>query len=151
MQFRGYKKSLRRAGCVFTRAVLPSGSWWSQGPDEVCCNKEVPSHWQCCWLSSSTLFGQSSETRLLLAQGQAGTEGCKSSCWCCFAQFWAPFPWALCPCSAHRGFQQGLGLICVAISSMLLWRSGSRCVLQPLKRWRKGYEAFRVLSPGSGP
>lgn len=72
-----------------------------------------------------------------------------------FVQFWAQFPWVLCPCSAYRGFCEGLGLLCTAFSSLLSLRSACYLAVdayqQHLKRWRKGNAAFRGLAPGTRP
>lgn len=156
MQYKGGETPAQRASWVFTPAIsflwvlmrpvtaLPAAS----APANTRTSHRLAEAWRVC----SGSFDQSSEMCLLLAQGRAGPEAGKNSGKCSFVQFWARFPWALCPRSTRRGFQGGSGLICAALSSLLLLRSASFPVVggywQHLKRWRK---AFGGLSPGTGP
>lgn len=68
-----------------------------------------------------------------------------STCW--FVGFWAPFPWGLCPCSAHRSFQETPGLTCAALGSLLLLQStvflGMDGHQWQTKRWREENATFR--------
>lgn len=135
--------------------ALVSRSWWIQSLHHCLCLLQqihellAGEAVECLQILR---FGQPSEICLPLAQGQAGPEACKNSCKCCFVQFWAQFPWAFCLYNTHRAFWEGLGTICIALSSLLLLRSASFLDVdgyqQHLKRWRKGNASFRRLSPG---
>lgn len=144
MQFRGCKITTQRASCVLAHA-----SPWFQGsrkpltaPPQAA---SPPANTQtCCWWGCQPWVSGYCVLWLVRDLAQAKYS---STCW--FVGFWALFPWGLCPCSAHRSFQEAPGITYAALCSLLLLQStiflGMDGHQWQTKRWREENATFRPL------